>query len=431
MKKFSLGKLFDDRRFALVFSVVAAILAWIVVAMTTGPTTSEYISGVPIRMDLQTESLQLVNLAVVGTVDTTVTVMVAGNRSTVGNLTAEDIVITARTSGITEPGTYPLPLFAYGQTTDYTIKSITPSTIDVRLDQVAQQTFEIGSDVRGLNTPGDYMTGSISVSPTGVTVSGPASELAKVSQAMVVLDLTEPLTNNLSVDVPIVLRDASGNELDPEEHHLSLSIKDTTLFIPVLLTKELNLKVAFTNLPQGFPEDKLRSYMNMSEETILVAGPVNLMENITDMMLGTINLRDLADNNNLFPFSVQMPSDQHININQVANVQVSFDSDNWDSVVLSGIDNIIAFNEPAGYRVEILQTTMSPIEFVGEANIIEELTSDDIIVEVNLAEQELTEGQRYYPVKVSAPAKGMVWAYGDHSIIIQVTKLPEEESEAS
>lgn len=310
---------------------------------------------------------------------------------------------------------------------DYKVASISPSTINLRLDRIIQKNFVIEPVVKGVSIPPDYMLGEVLSSEASVMVTGPAFELEKVESAVAVLELRESLTSSYVADVPIVLLDEMGKEINQEASHLTMNLHEVTIRQPVLLIKELPLQVGFINIPKGgFPVGELREDMALSHETLMVAGPVADMEAMTELNLGYIDIRTLADNNNIFPFEVILPSDKFININSVSSVTVDFDADDWASTVFTGIDNIQVFNRPAGYEVNLLTTTLSPVVFVGDENVIEEMTLDDIVVELDLSEKELPEAQGRYPVRISVPTKGLVWAVGDHTVILDVVKLAEE-----
>jgi len=105
----------------------------------------------------------------------------------------------------------------------------------------------------------------------------------------------------------------------------------------------------------------------------------------------------------------------------VTGVSVRFNTDNWESAAFS-VSNIQLINVPPNYDVEQLSQTLSNITFYGDADVLASMSSDDIVAEADLSEKELSEGQINYPVKISVPSKGLVWAIGDHSILIQVTE---------
>lgn len=420
MKKFSFKKLFDNNRFVLFFSVFIAILCWIVVVIAISPNTPRSIGDVPIQLDLRTDRLREMGLSVIGEVDTLVDVMVEGPRAVVGNLEPADLNITVSLSKVTEADTYDLELVPLTNPEDYTITSITPSTIRVRLDQVISKTLEVDLITRGLSVAAGYLQGTEQITPASVRVTGPASELDKAESCVATVELSESLSNTYITTVPLVLLDALGSEVDREELHLSMDVETADVRIPVLRTKELPLRVNINNVPRGFPESQLREYMTLEPETIWVAGPVSSMDSYSEIVVADIDLRSLTETNSIFSYEVVLPSDQFENMYNISIIQASFETESWSSVVFHNLGDITPLNQPAGYEITLLTSFLPSVTFVGDAETIAELNADDIKVELDFSHKELTSGQISYPVRISAPSKGLVWATGEYSVIIQV-----------
>jgi len=422
LTKLNMKQLFENDRFVMIFSLFMAILCWIVVVIAISPTTPLAISNVPVQISLRNERLKEMGLSVVGEVDEQVDVMVEGPRSVVGNLKPEDLNITVSLSNVTEADTYDLELVPFSTPTDYKILSIRPSTIRVRLDQVISKTLNVDLITRGLAVAAGYQLGTEQVSPTAVRVTGPVSELEKVSRCVASVELAQPLSNTYASTVPVKLLDAQGMELDPEELHLSLDVENVNVWIPVLRTKELPLRVNFTNVPRGFPESELREYMTLSNQSILVAGPIQSMENYNEIVVD-IDLRNLTPTNNTFQFDVTLPSEQFTNVNNISTVLVEFNTESWSTVTFHNISGIIPVNQPSDFEITLLTGSL-PVTLVGDAAVLESLTPGDIVVELDFSQKELTAGQVSYPVKISVPTKGLVWAVGDdYNVVIQARQI--------
>ncbi|MGI6404283.1 MAG: YbbR-like domain-containing protein [Oscillospiraceae bacterium] len=426
-KKINMKQLFDNDRFVMVFSVFVAIFCWIVVVITISPTTPLSIRDVPVQISLRSERLQEMGLSLIGEIDERVEVMVEGPRSVVGNIKPEDLNITVSLAKVTEANTYDLELVPFTTPTDYTILSIRPSVVRVRLDQVMSKTLNVDLMTRGLAVAAGYQLGTEQVSPTAVRVTGPASELEKVARCVASVELSQPLSNTYAATIPVKLLDAQGMELDAEELHLTLDMENVNVWIPVLRTKELPLRVNFTNVPRGFPESTLREYMSLSNTSILVAGPIQSMDNYKEIVVD-IDLRSLTPSNSSFQFDVTLPSEQFTNVNNISTILVEFNTESWNTATFHNISNIIPVNQPSDFEITLLTGSL-PVTFVGDAAVLEEMSPGDIVVELDFSQKELTSGQVSYPVKISAPTKGMVWAAGnDYTVVIQARQI-EETSE--
>ena len=138
-------------------------------------------------------------------------------------------------------------------------------------------------------------------------------------------------------------------------------------------------------------------------------------------MLGYISIKELTITENKYIFDVELPSDQYINVDNITTVAIEFDTENWDTARFN-VDSqqMQIVNNPPGYDVSVLSSTLNNIVLVGKKNVLETVTAADIVVTIDLSEKNIETGQYTYPVKISLPNKGLVWAVGDYSVIIQV-----------
>lgn len=427
MKRKTLSQLLYNNRILKIFAVVVAVLLYIIVAMTNKDTITKTIHNVPVNLEVQDANLANLKLYIIDDGDYYVDIQVSGPRTVVPDLNADspELATTVRIPNITEPGDHTLVITsALTDTSDlpFAIESYSPRTIQVRLDRIRMASFDIQTVVRGLAVAPGYVQGTESVSNKKVSVTGPETEVNKIAGAEVVLDLTEPLDQTYARELPIILRDAQGEEIDPAEKHLSLDIAATTLVIPVLEQVELPLRVDFLNAPRGFPVEELRSYMRLSADTVLLAGPGEVISRLTEIHLGDIDIKELEPGNVTFvlPLGLEEISTQIQSMENVTNITVTFDDFSWMTARFN-ISEIRILNAPLDYDVRLLSTWLEGVEFVGTRTVLESMTADDIVAEVNLADYELSPGQRNIPVKISVPGKGMVWAVGDHSTVLQVS----------
>lgn len=429
-KKFSLEQLFDNKQFLRVFSVVVAVLLWIVVAMTNKDTVPRTIHNVPVNMDLQSANLQNLQLELVDDVQYYVDVEVNGPRTEVGQLTADspELATTVKLGQITEKGDQDLPVVSALSDADlaklsFDIISYSPARIQVTLDRFKTESFEIQPVVKGVSTAPPYIYDRQYVSPNRVAVTGPEAELEKVARAQVTLDLEETLESTKVVSRPVELYDVQGQLINLEDHHLSIDTEEAVLTISVLKETGLPLEVRFLNVPRNFPLAELQECMTMSHDYASIAGPQDVVDSLTEIVLGYIDIKDLRLDEHTFSYSLGLDeiSEEIRLLDDIGTVTVDFDDTNWTSAVLN-LSGIEVINQPDGYVVQPLNNALYNVEFVGDAETLESLTADDVVIELDLSEREVTPGQQTYPVKICVPGKGLVWAVGDHSVVIQVAE---------
>ncbi|MCL2034481.1 MAG: hypothetical protein FWG94_07090 [Oscillospiraceae bacterium] len=422
--RFSLKQLFDNKRFVQVFALVVAAFFWLLVAMTQNYPITRVIYNVPVRVNSQPNALSSIGLHAIDDENIRVDVEVEGLRSVVGQLTPDDFLLTVRLTGVTEAATYELiPMsIDIAPNPDYSIIGFLPEKVKIRFDRLSQKTFAVEERIQGLSIAQGYTEKMTVVTPDTITVEGPATELERIAYAGITTELTEPLDKTHSEELQVVFYDANGDELELEEMHLSADRTQAHLTIQVLKVINLPLAVDYINIPRGFPKDELLERTRFSQFDVTIAGPSDLIDRLTEIQLGYIDLKSIRIDRTLFPFDVPLPSpqDQFMRLDNVMSVVVGINDRDLESAVFN-VSNPRLLNTPSGFEVELLADTIYNVEFVGKREIIEAMTADDIVAEIDLSEREIVSGSYPMPVKISVPGKGLVWAVGDHSITIQAT----------
>lgn len=420
MKQITLKGLFENNRFSRIFALFLAFFCWMVVIMTSQDTRTRTVENVPVDIGLLASDLKNLGLDPIENEEYKVSVDVRGQTTVVAMLTPDQLLTTVRVTGITEPGWYDLPLVPAIQSNDYEIVGYTPNTIKVRFDRMNDIALDIKPITTGVSAPEGYALDEIYTTPSRVTVTGPQTELNKISACVVGTEFSEPLTRTYAVEHPIRLLDVQGEEIDLDKSHLTLDVLDAQLVVPVLRIKGLPFNVGFVNIPMGFPLDDLRERMSLTEDSVTVAGPVSLVDGYNELRLGYINIKDITPDSSVYSFEVTLPSQQFRNLDNINSVAVTFDTTGWD-IEYFNLTNFELFNEPPDYNIRLLTTALNGIPFVGDKETLAGMTAGDIVVELDFSEKEIAIGQTSFPVKISAPAKGLVWSVGDHSVFIQVT----------
>lgn len=423
MKKLKLpdfNKLFENNRFLQVFSVVAALFCWFVVAMTQSYTTTLTIRDVPITLDPQAASLQSLGLHVIEGADDLVNVKVRGVRSVVAGLKPDDFTITVKVANVTETGTYDLTL----QPTaipDCEILSITPDKVRVSFDRIDRRSFDVKEEINGLSIAANFTADKTVVNPSTINIEGPAAELDKINKCIITTELEAPLERTYAGDFPIILYDANGNVLDPGEMHLTLDHNEAHLTIPVLKNAHLPLEFEFSNIPKGFPIGELEMRSQISENEVMVAGPADVIDKISEIQLDYIPVKNITMDNTVFEFEVKLPEpqSQFIRLDNVFSVVVNID-DSGLSTAYFNVPEPKLLNVPVGYDATVLAKNIPSVQFVGETEVLEAMTADDIVAEIDLSERTVVSGSYQVPVKICVPGKGLVWAVGDQTVTIQV-----------
>ena len=431
MKKWSFSKLFDNKRFLIAFSLVAAVLSWLIVVSSVDRTVLREVRNVPVNLSqAEQEVLLPLNLTIVNGRNALVSVSIEGDRSVVGGVTPADIDIQADLSGITGPGTYEVTLYG-NRTLNYnvgdrygkgfrlqSVDPISPTTLEVQVGRLTSKRFDITVDIEGLQVPEDYVGMDTVLNPRSVTVTGPESVINRIDRCVVSAQLTEPLTGSRTISSPIVLYDVEGNEIDQES--LTLDAESADITIPVYKKKSMALSFDYTNVPAGFPLSQVDDRLSVA--SIEVAGPEDVVDSYDRLDLGFINFSEVTLENFIFLFDVDsvLPTGC-INLSDVHTVSVEVDvSDMVDANFTIPHENIRVVNVPINYTVTVETPSISGVHVVGTPEVLETLMGSDLVAEIDLSDRDVVPGPFSLPVKISAPGKGLVWATGDYTAMVTI-----------
>lgn len=414
--KFKLNDLFNNDKFLLVFSLFAALVIWLLVVVNVSEATTRVIQGVKVNIDSTVPSQ--FGLEVFGEKEFTVDVTVKGKKYQISPaaLSAEDIVITAQTNNVDSAGNRTLHLKPeIPDGADYTITTISQKNIDVYFDtsKTVQMVIEpqvIADDFPIVNE--GFTCGNINLSETSVTVTGPSTEINRIDRVVAQLELKKSLSSNKSADAEIVLL-SDKNRSDFK--YVTMSIDKVVLTIPVLQVKELETIVTFKNAPDNYVVTPLKYSVSPSKDLFNIS--VDDYDKTVDYSIGTIDFKTLSPSNHVFTFLAE----------DVAAAEGSETEEYTVNVDMSGIaqeyityskDKFIV-NNPDGKDYKVSGLSKSVI-VVGAEKELESITVDDIKVEIDLSEIDISQGQ-----SITVPAVVMVdnagcWIYGSYFVDVSL-----------
>lgn len=411
-------RLLSSNLFLKVFSLVLAFFIWLVIVFATDDKYNRTLENVPVTYT-QTETLSQQNLSVISIEPQTVNVEVVGTRYVVSSLTPQNLKVSLQLNSIVNAGTQSVALVGATDSSEYTIKSITPMQANVRVDRLDTKIMDVQANISGINLADGYIKEAEIVSPDRVTLTGPATDLSRVAHAIVNIDVNKTLSSNETVSGSIILRDSDGNDINNENITMDYDAADVT--IPVLKKKKVPVSIQFLHEPPNFPLEELE--YSFSNDTIEIAGPARLIDSYDTISLGYVDFRQL-DIGTREVFDVKLPSG-FVNVNNIQSISVSFHTENFDSRSFD-IPEIELVNIPAGYEVTVNPGSLPlrNVKVVGPRDTLESMAADDLIAQVDLSgqERELATGQIRLPVTVFAPAKGLVWATGSYVTIVDITE---------
>ena len=410
--KIKLNDLFNNDLFVLIFSLVSALVIWLMVVVNVSPATTRVIQDVKVTIDSTVPSQ--FGLEVFGETEFSVDVTVSGKKYQISSaaLSAEDVVIIAQTNSVDSAGKRVLQLKPeIPDGADYTITNISSKTIEVYFDTAKTVQMVIEPQVVTDDFPivkSGFTSGDINLSETSVTITGPSTEINRIEKVVARLELEKPLSSNKSADAEIILL-SDNNRSDFK--YVTTSIDKVVLTIPVLQEKELETIVAFKNAPDNFIVTPLKYTISPAKDLFNIS--VDDYEKTIDYTIGTIDFKTLSPSNRVFTFSAE-------------DLKLSEDSKKEEFVVTVDMSDIsqeyftlptkkFAVNNPEKEDYKISDLNKS-IVVVGSVKDLESVTEDDIKVEIDLSDIDINRGQTItVPAVVSVDNAGC-WIYGNYSV---------------
>lgn len=414
--KFKLNDLFNNDLFVFVFSLLAALFIWLMVVVNVSPATTRVIQGVKVNIDSTVPSQ--FGLEVFGEKEFTVDVTVEGKKYQISSaaLSAEDIVITAQTNNVDSAGNRTLQLKPeIPEGADYKIKTISSKTIDVYFDtaKTVQMVIEPQVETDGFPIVEEgFTSGSINLSDTSVTVTGPSTEINRIDKVVAKLVLEKSLSSNKSADAEIVLL-SDKNRTDFK--YVSMNIDKVVLTIPVLRTKELKTVVAFKNAPDNFVVTPLEYSISPDKDLFDIS--VDDYEKTVDFTIGTIDFKTLSPSNHVFTFladDVAVAENSkteeftvNVDMSGISQEYIAYSSDNFD------VNN----PDEKDYKISGLNKS---VVVIGAQKELESITEEKIKVEIDLSELDISEGQTVtVPAVITVDNPGC-WIYGTYFVEVSL-----------
>lgn len=418
-KKKGTKNLLDSRRNRMILSVLVAIAAWLVVTLLIQPGTTRTIHNVPVDFTYDSNKYVSMGLSIVNDPSYTVTLEVSGDGSVIGALRKEDFVVYPRYSSVKGPGAVTLGLDVRCTASDTdTIKVSIASnndTVDVVFDTVETKVVPVRVITQDVTVASDYTLYRASTAPSEVTITGPSGELANVTQAIATVSSTGELSETTTIPSDLVFADESGNEVTLTYAKPDVTAADVTLTI--YRHTELPLTFSLVNVPDNF-DDSYLSY-TMSQETLEVAGPAEVIDTLTELNIGSIDMSTFALNK-VYELPIVLPNNL-VSQENVTSVTINFNTENLATKVLNlPASSVQVINLPSSYTLQVRSDRIMNVTLCGPAEALEGLTAASVVAQIDAEDFPIVTGQQSIAVNIYVPADNRIFAIGSYTVQCQI-----------
>lgn len=412
--------LFENNQFNVVISIVAAVIAWLLVSLYVNTEDTVTIKNIPVDLDYSSSVYQALDLSIVDTPEYTVSVRVSGPRSVINGLSASDILVYPQMSGVTDAGRYDLSLTAVkaDNSKDFEIVagSISPRTVSIRFDHVVTKKFVVEVDATGVQPAEGYILDKAFTTPGELTLSGPESEVNAVSRVVAEVDLTgQVLTESQLVTGTIKLYDRDNNPLS--QNLITFDVDTVEVTVPILKKATLPLAVELTGIPDGL-DTSIFKY-TLSVDSINVAGPGSRVDELEKLTVGYLNIAREFKLDGSYEFDITLDSG-FVNLDNITKVTMNFDTSGLASKTVE-VTDIRAVNAPSGYDIQVETAAIHDVTLIGTPEELATISAEDVVGQIDASDISAESGQQTVSVQMKIPGTTTVFAAGSYTALIQVS----------
>ena len=366
----------------IALSLLIAILFWLYVDDELGSKITETYSRIPIEFIGAEDTLPSRGLMLAEGEDMTIDLKLSGPRLLITSLDKSDIRVEVDLTNISAVGPYTLNYqIRFPDEVDSTKISrewASRSAVTVRVAELFTKEVPVEVTVTGEAMDGYiYMSERLTVDPATLTVSGKEEDVSQVASALVHLDLTDA-SSTISRSFDYELLDAEGNVLDIEG--VQVSENQVQVEAPIYLVKTLDLTVKFRESP-GSTLDDIK--WKLERNTIEVAGEAASLENKEDILLGEIDLAALLSDTEMV-LDIALPAGA-VNLSGFTTTTLTITFSDSLATKSLAVTNISAIGLSEGQSFDRLTNSVEVV-LRGPADIIEEVTEEDVRIVVDLTE---------------------------------------------
>ncbi|MBQ4054565.1 MAG: hypothetical protein IJD17_02545 [Clostridia bacterium] len=395
-----------SRLLPLILSILFAFALWFYVMSVESPIYEKTFNFVPVTV-IQNNSEGALSVYSGG--EASVVLTVSGRRSTLNRLTVEDFDITADVSGYTTAGRYNVPL-NFVMPDGATKVSSNIDSVSIYLDN--RTTVSVPVTVKfteyTLDEGYEIAEASLEKSAESVIVTGPKSALDAIVEARMTAELGH-ITGSKKISGTIELVDESGKVVS--NPYISTDITDITVRVPVLVSRELPLKVEYKH---GFFNLE-NSKITLSPSNVTVKGEVELVNEYNEIILTTVDEKLVPIGKSTVAFT---PPEGLTVIDGTESVDISLTLKGLVTKTVAVSD--INIKNPEGYTYKPERATCN-VTLRGTPEAIEAITERDVALNVDISG--MTTGQQSVSaaadVVISEAYQGLVIEIGSYTITLE------------
>lgn len=398
---------------SFLLSVVVAVGLWMYVITTVSPGSTTTIDNIPVVFEGETWLLETRNLMITDGMDTTVDLEVSGNRSDLNKLNRSNVILKVDLTKVYEAGETELTyLPSYPEdvpNSAITVEGRYPASVRLTVEKRLTQEIPVNVVFNGAVPEGFIAdTEDFLLDYPAINIKGPASVVEQVAKAQIDVNL-EDRTESLSESYRYTLCDEEGNPIDVEM--VTTDVAEVHLDVKIQRYQEVPLRL---NVIYGGGATEGYTRYELKPSSIRVSGSEALLEDITEIVLGTVNFAEQTENTQMtFPINLPEGVTNLTGITE-ATADIRFVG---LSIKEFTTENIKVNNVPAGLEAELMSEVVK-VTLRGPVAMINQIKPEDIVVTVDLTGKEVGASTVKAAITVRSDSEGLIGAVGSHTVSV-------------
>lgn len=307
------------------------------------------------------------------------------------NITADNIRVVADLSGISAKGTYEIQLQVTISTFNASVRRVSTSSVQVKVDDLVQRTIPVRSILEGEPAEGYYVSTPL-LSEESIVISGPREELERIVEAVCRISV-EGISEGSKTSHVLELLDSNG-EVVPN-NVVDGAVPSVIVELNVLSKKtvpidEVASMSCITSVREGYEVTGISPIPTEVE----IVGSAQALEAISSLSLKPVSVENASQSFLLEDAELQVPEGVEVLGGPTVDVYLQI-AEIQDQQRFTGIE-INAVNLASGLEAE-LQTQSADVTVSGGISVVRALTRRNIVLYVDLSG--LSAGTYVLPVR--------------------------------
>lgn len=402
-------------------SLIIAALFWIIIVNIDDPVKTITISNIPVAIENE-NAIQSLNKVYDIIEGETISVKVKGKRSVVTKLKVSDFVATADLSSHND--FYAVPIIVdcpkYRDRVDWDITGKV-SVMKIALEDVDTKQIKVTVVQEGKVEAGYYI-GSAQPKPNMIEVSGAKSQIAKIEEVRVYLDVNGVYGDFKTRLAPQVF-DRNGQQMDSSR--MTFSSQEVSITVKVFETKNVPIYIDVKGTP-AFGYQYVQTDYDPRE--VEIAGEEEELSEISlsipiDIEGESGDVESEIDLSEYLPEGVKIVGDNHM-----VTIKVTIKEMITKDIILSS-SNIKIDNLPENMKFNFVSPDLKiSVRIMGLKEELEQLTAESLRAYIDLDGLELGR----YPVNIGFMIDERLYLVNNPTVMVDLTDVnmnPGDDSE--